>query len=101
MLSTLMAYRDLRARSGYHGQCAEADLHAWIVDTSTELVGQSVGGLNVVSRGALEFILRDEMYLLWLLYQLDEDEPGSSCQEGFSAEHFVAVVEPDQLWGGI
>ena len=34
-------------------------------------------------------------------YQLDEDEPGSSFQEGFSAEHFVAVVEPDQLWGGI
>jgi len=45
-------------------------MRAWIVDTSIELDGQSVDGFRVVSREALEVILRDEQHLLRLLDQL-------------------------------
>ncbi|HHW2872540.1 TPA: NERD domain-containing protein, partial [Pseudomonas aeruginosa] len=56
----LAADQDLRFRLGYQGQQPEADLRAWIVDTSIELDGLSVDGFRVVSREALEVILRDE-----------------------------------------
>ncbi|MEL3970412.1 NERD domain-containing protein, partial [Pseudomonas aeruginosa] len=46
----LAADQDLRFRLGYQGQQPEADLRAWIVDTSIELDGLSVDGFRVVSR---------------------------------------------------
>jgi len=101
VLSALMTDQDLRARLGYHGQQPEADLRAWIVDTSIELDGQSVDGFRVVSREAMEVILRDEQRLLRPLDQLDEDDQRSLFPAGFTAERFVAVVESDQLWHGI
>lgn len=101
VLSALMSDQDLRARLGYHGQQPEADLRAWIVDTSIELDGESVDGFRVVSREALELILRDEKHLLRSLDQLDEDDQSSLFPGGFTAERFVAVVESDQLWHGI
>lgn len=101
VLSALMTDQDLRARLGYHGQQPEADLRAWIVDTSIELDGQSVDGFKVVSREALEVVLRDEKQLLRPLDQLDEESRGSLFPEGFTAGRFVAVVESDELWRGI
>ena len=101
VLSALMSDQDLRARLGYHGQQPEADLRAWIVDTSIELDGESVDGFRVVSREALELILRDEKHLLRSLDQLDEDDQSSLFPSGFTAERFVAVIESDQLWHGI
>lgn len=101
VLSALITDQDLRARLGYHGQQPEADLRAWIVDTSIELDGQSVDGFRVVSREAMEVILRDERHLLRPLDQLDEDDQRLLFPDGFSAERFVAVVESDQLWHGL
>ncbi|MDI6529431.1 NERD domain-containing protein [Pseudomonas otitidis] len=101
VLSALMTDQDLRARLGYHGQQPEADLRAWIVDTSIELDGQSADGFKVVSREALEVVLRDEKQLLRPLDQLDEESRGSLFPDGFSAGRFVAVVESDELWRGI
>ena len=101
VLSALMTDQDLRARLGYHGQQPEADLRAWIVDTSIELDGQSVDGFKVVSREALEVVLRDEKQLLRPLDQLDEESRGSLFPDGFTAGRFIAVVESDELWRGI
>ncbi|MES2818667.1 MAG: NERD domain-containing protein [Pseudomonadota bacterium] len=101
VLSALMADQELRARLGYHGQHPEADLRAWIVDTSIELDGQSVEGFRVVSREALEVILRDEKHLLRQLDQVDEDDQDSFFLDGFSADRFVEVVESAELWRGI
>ncbi|MDH1056131.1 NERD domain-containing protein [Aquipseudomonas alcaligenes] len=97
----LVADQDLRFRLGYHGQHPEADLRAWIVDTSIELDGQSVDGFRVVSREALEVILRDEKQLLRPMGQLDEGGQHSLFPDGFTAGRFVAVVESDELWRGI
>lgn len=101
VLSALKADQDLRARLGYHGQQPEADLHAWIVDTSIELDGQSVDGFRVVSREGLEVILRDEKQLLRPIDQLDEESRSSLFPDGFTAGRFVTVVESDELWRGI
>ncbi len=101
VLSALMTDQDLRARLDYHGQQPEADLRAWIVDTSIELDGQSVDGFRVVSREGLEVILRDEKQLLRPIDQLDEDSRSSLFPDGFTAGRFVAVVESDELWRGI
>ena len=101
VLCALMADQDLRSRLGYHGQNPEADLNAWIVDTSIELDGQSVDGFRVVSREALEVILRDERHLLRPIDKLDEDDPDSLFPDGFSADRFLEVVESDALWNGI
>lgn len=101
VLSALMTDQDLRTRLGYHGKQPEADLRAWIVDTSIELDGQSVDGFRVVSREAMEVILRDEQRLLRPLDQLDDDDQRSLFPGGFTAERFVVVVESDQLWYGI
>lgn len=97
----LTADQDLRFRLGYHGQHPEADLRAWIVDTSIELDGQSVNGFRVVSREALEVILRDEKQLLRPIYQFDEEGRGALFPDGFTAGRFIAVVESDELWRGI
>lgn len=64
VLIALMAGHDLRFRLGFHGQHPEADLRAWIVDSSIELDGQSVDGFRVVSRETLEVVLRDEKQIL-------------------------------------
>ncbi|WP_404440045.1 NERD domain-containing protein [Stutzerimonas chloritidismutans] len=101
VLSALMTDQDLRARLGYHGQQPEADLRAWIVDTSIELDGQSVDGFRVVSREALEVIMRNEKRLLRPVDQLDEEGRDSLFPEGFTAGRFVVVVESDELWRGI
>lgn len=99
--SALVADQELRARLGYHGQKPRADMHAWIIDTSIELDGQSVDGFRVVSREALEVVLRDEKRLLRAIDQLGEESRGSLFPDGFSAGRFVAVVESDELWRGI
>lgn len=101
VLSALIADQDLRARLGYHGQKPEADMRAWIVDTSIELDGQSVDGFRVVSREALEVILRDEKYLLRPMSELDEGARDSLFPDVFTAGRFVAVVESDELWRDI
>ena len=97
VLSALMADQELRARLGYHGQEPEADIRAWIVDTSIELDGQSVDGFRVVSREALEVILRDEKQLLMPIDRLDEKSRDSLFPDGFTAGRFIAVVESDEL----
>ncbi|WP_260683249.1 YraN family protein [Pseudomonas aeruginosa] len=97
----LAADQDLRFRLGYQGQQSEADLRAWIVDTSIELDGLSVDGFRVVSREALEVILRDEKHLLRPLNQLDEVGRDSLFPDGFTAGRFIVVVESDELWRGI
>lgn len=97
----LIADQELRARLGYHGQEPGADMRAWIVDTSIELDGQSVDGFRVVSREALEVILRDEKQLLRPIDQPGEDSRGSLFSDGFTAGRFVTVVESDELWRGI
>lgn len=99
--SALIADQELRARLGYHGQEPGADMRAWIVDTSIELDGQSVDGFRVVSREALEVILRDEKQLLRTIDQLDEESRDSLFPDGFAAGRFVAAVESDELWRGI
>ncbi|MNH22852.1 hypothetical protein D3C79_827240 [compost metagenome] len=96
----LVADLGLRTRLGYDAQHPEVDLRAWIVDTSIELDGQAVDGFRVVSREALEVILRDEKQLLKPLDQLDESGRDSLFPEGFTADRFVAVVESDELWRG-
>ncbi|MOA06137.1 hypothetical protein D3C78_1257600 [compost metagenome] len=101
MRSALIADQELRARLGYHGQEPGADMRAWIVDTSIELDGQSVDGFRVVSREALEVILRDEKQLLRTIDQLDEESRDSLFPDGFAAGRFVAAVESDELWRGI
>jgi len=97
----LGADQDLCFRLGYHGQHPEADLRAWIVDTSIELDGQLVDGFRVVSREALEVILRDEKELLRPMGQLDEEGRDSLFPDGFTAGRFIAVVESGELWRGI
>jgi hypothetical protein len=101
VVKALVADQDLRSRLGYHGQHPEAHLQAWIVDTSIELDGQSVDGFRVVSREALEVILRDEKQLLRPMGQLDEGGQHSLFPDGFTAGRFIAVVESDELWRGI
>jgi len=94
----LVTDQDLRFRLGYNGQCPEAVLRAWIVDTSIELDGQSVDGFRVVSRETLEVILRDEKQLLRSVDQFEEDGRDSLFPGGFTAGRFMAVVESDELW---
>jgi len=101
VVKALAADQDLRSRLGYHGQHPEAHLQAWIVDTSIELDGQSVDGFRVVSREALEVILRDEKYLLRPMDQLGEEGRDSLFADGFTAARFIAVVESNELWRGI
>lgn len=101
VLSALMNDQDLRARLGYQGLEPEADMRAWIVDTSIELDGQTVDGFRVVSREALEVVLRDEQHFLRPLDQLVEDDQSSFFPGGFTAERFVEAVESDVLWRSI
>ena len=101
VLSALMTDQELRARLGYHGQQPEADLRAWIVDTSIEFDGQSVDGFRVLSRETLEIILRDEKHLLRPLDQLDEDDPCTLFPDGFTADRLVEVAESGELWRDI
>lgn len=90
--------QSLRSRLHYRGLCPEKDLRAWIVDTSIELDEQSIDGYKVVSREALEVILRDEKHLLRSVGQVDTDGRYSLFPEGFSAGGFVEIVESGALW---
>lgn len=101
VLSALKADQELRSRLGYQGQEPGADMHAWIIDTCIELDGQSIDGFRVVSREALEVVLRDEKPLLRPIDQLDEQGRYSLFPDGFTAGRFVAIVETDELWRGI
>ena len=101
VLSALITDQELRFRLCYHGRQPEADLHAWIVDTSIELDGQSVDGFRVVSREVLEVILRDEQHLLRPLDQLGEDDQSSLFPEGFTVDRFVEVAESGEIWRDI
>lgn len=101
VLSALMTDQGLRTRLGYHGLEPETDMRAWIVDTSIELDGQFVDGFRVVSREALEVILRDEKYLLRPMDELDEGARDSLFPDVFTADRFIAAVESDELWRGI
>src|SRR5690606_18828985 len=101
VLSALKADQELRSRLGYHGHKPGADMRAWIVDTSIDLDGQSVDGFRVVSREALEVVLRDEKQLLRPIDQLGEESRSSLFPDGFTAGRFVTVVESDELWRGI
>jgi len=101
VLSALKVDQELRSRLGYYGQEPGADMRSWIVDTSIELDGQSVDGFRVVSREALEVVLRDEKQLLRPIDQLDEESRDSLFPDGFTAGRFVTVVESDELWRGI
>jgi len=98
VISALMTDQGLRARLGYYGKQPEAHLYSWIVDTSIELDGQSVDGFRVVSREALEVVLRDEKQLLRPIDQLDEESRDSLFPGGFKVGRFIAVVESDELW---
>lgn len=101
VLGALMVDQELRARLGYHRQQPEADMRAWIVDTSIELDGQLVDGFRVVSREALEVIMLDEKQLLRPIDQHGEEVRESLFPDGFTASRFVTVVESDELWRGI
>lgn len=90
--------QSLRSRSGYHGENLERDLRGWIVDTSIELDGQSIDGYRVVSREALEVILRDEKHLLQPMGQVGADDHDSLFPGGFSAGRFVEIVESGAIW---
>ncbi|HHG4394921.1 TPA: NERD domain-containing protein [Pseudomonas aeruginosa] len=90
--------QSLRSRLGYRGEHLERDLRAWIVDTSIELDGQLIDGYRVVSREALEVILRDEKHLLQPVGQVGADDQDSLFPEGFSAGRFVEIVESGALW---
>lgn len=85
---------------GRNGQHPEAGLWAWIVDASIEIDGQSVDAFRVVSREALEVILRDEKQLLRPMDQFDEEGQNSLFPDGF-AGRFIAVVESNELWQGM
>lgn len=99
--TALIVDQELRSRLGYHGHEPGADMRSWIVDTSIELDGQSVDGFRVVSREALEVVLRDEKQLLRPIDQLEEGIQDSLFPDGFTAGRFVAVVESDEPWKGI
>jgi len=101
VLSALVTDQGLRARLGYHGLEPEADMRAWIVDTSIELDGQSVDGFRVVSRETLEVLLRDEQHLLRPLDPIDEDDPRTLFPDGFTADRLVEVAESGELWRDI
>ncbi|WP_238871872.1 NERD domain-containing protein [Halopseudomonas maritima] len=101
VLNALIDDQELRAKLGYHSHKPGADMRSWIIDTSIEFDGQSVDGFRVVSREALEIILRDEKQLLRPLDQLDEGYVGSLFPDGFTARWLVSVVESDELWRGI
>lgn len=98
IVDALMSDSGLRSRLGYDGQHPEADLHAWVVDTSIEFDEQIVDGFKVVSREVLEVVLRDEKALLRPLDQLDSAEKDSLFPDGFSAVRFTHVIESGELW---
>lgn len=101
VVNALLIDQELRLRLGYQGMHPGAQLRAWIVDTSIELDGQKIDGFRVVSREALEIILRDEKHLLRSIDQLDEECRASLFPDGFTADRLVAVVESDELWQGV
>lgn len=72
-------------------------LHCWIVDTSIEFDGTYVDQYLVVSREALEIVMRDEKHMLCNFEQLREENE-TLFPEGFSAIRFVEIVETQRLW---
>ncbi|NNN27172.1 NERD domain-containing protein [Pseudomonas nitroreducens] len=96
----LVGDQDLRARLGYCGQHPEVGMHAWIVDTSIELDGQSVDGFRVVSREVIEVILRDEKHLLQSVEYADAEDTELLFPAGFSAGRFIELVESGEPWRG-
>lgn len=101
VVDALMCDQELRSRLGYGGLHPQDDLHAWVIDTCIELDGQFVDGFKVISREALEIILRDEKDLLQPLDEVSLDAPHSLFSDGFSAGRFVEIVESGELWCGV
>lgn len=98
VVNALLTDQELRFRLGYQGMHPGTQLRTWIVDTSIELDGQKIDGFRVISREALEIILRDEKHLLRSIDKFDEECQASLFPDGFTADRFVAVVESDELW---
>jgi hypothetical protein len=88
----------LKLQLGYTSDTSYDALHCWIVDTSIELDGQCIEGFPVVSREVLEVLLRDEKHLLSPINELDLDKHESLFPNGFSAAHFVDLVESGEIW---
>ncbi len=89
----------LSVRLDCPGEVPEAQIHAWIVDTSIELDQQHVDGCLVVSLEALLVALRDEAHLLTLTP--DGAAKHSLYPDGFEAQCFIDIVESGRVWAGI
>lgn len=100
VLNALAIDQALRARLQYQGEPYEGDIHAWVVDTSIELDGQSIDGFRVVSREAIEVVLRDEKHLLRPIDQFDGSDRNSLFTNGFTASQFVEIIESEKVWSG-
>lgn len=72
-------------------------LHCWIVDTCIEFDGVFVDEHLVVSREALEVVMRDEPHLLCSIEHL-EDKKETFYSTGFSAKEFVQIIESQLVW---
>jgi Holliday junction resolvase-like predicted endonuclease len=72
-------------------------LHCWIVDTCIEFDGVYVDEYLVVSREALEVVMRDEAHMLCNIEHLQEErEP--LFPDGYSAKEFIDVIESQAIW---
>ncbi|SFG68851.1 NERD domain-containing protein [Neptunomonas qingdaonensis] len=101
LITAIQHDEKLKLQLGYTSDTSYDALHCWIVDTSIELDGQCIEGFPVVSREVLEVVLRDEKHLLSPLNELDLDKRESLFPNGFSASHFIDLVESDALWNGL
>lgn len=98
LLTALKHDKELQIRLGGSTKEFYNSIHCWIVDTSIELDGQTIDGFPVVSREALEVVLRDEKHLLCPLSELDSNQSATLFPNGFSASELIDVVESGYLW---
>ena len=98
LITAIKHDEELKGQLNYTTSQPYSTLHCWIVDTSIELDGQSIDGFPVVSREVLEVVLRDEKHLLNPLNKIDSDENEILFPNGFSASHFIDLVESNTLW---
>lgn len=98
LITAIQHDEKLKLQLGYTSDTPYDALHCWIVDTSIELDGQRIESYPVVSREVLEVVLRDEKHLLSPINELDLDNHESLFPNGFSASHFLDLVESNALW---
>ena len=101
LVAALEHDEELQKRLGYNATELYNSLHSWIVDTSIELDGQTIDGFPVISREALEVVLRNERHLLYPLGESDSDQPARLFSNGFSASKLTSIVEAGNLWQGL